>query len=351
MTTQNITLPNTYATNKAGETAVFNTDHNPTRVITENLSRSITWVGSKQSYYTARLLVDKELVDDFYRAYAYFRWADDIVDAPTSDGDSPQSDDRRIAFVKRQKELVDRLYQCERPNELTQEEQILADLVSHDQEVNSGLQSFVRNMMSIIEFDAKRKGELISRHDLDWYTGQVAKSVTDGIQYFVGHGHPYPDGDGRYAAARGAHIVHLLRDTRADIADGFFNIPAEYLQANGIGPEDVGSPSYQAWVRERVEQARQYFKEGKRYLDKLDVLRCKIAGYWYAARFEYVLDMIEQDDYQLRLEYDAGKNLFTWIKIAWLGVTVTLRHFTNRRRLLELTGKSKQDRKRVKSAK
>ncbi len=313
--------------------------------ITANLSRSITWASSKQSYYTARLLVDKELVADFYRAYAYFRWADDIVDAPAPDGDSPQSEDRRIAFVKRQRELVDRLYQRERPNELTQEEQILADLVSHDQEVNSGLQSFIRNMLSIIEFDAKRKGGLVSQHKLDWYTAQVAKSVTDGIQYFVGHGHPYPDEDGRYAAARGAHITHLLRDTRADMADGFFNIPAEYLQVNGICPEDVANPSYQAWVRERVEQARQYFREGKRYLDKLDVLRCKIAGYWYCARFEHVLKVIEQDDYHLRLEYDAGKNLFVWIKIAWLGVAVTLRHFVGQRRLLELTGISKQDKK------
>ena len=37
------------------------------------LAQSITRAGSKQTYYTARLLVDRELVSDFYRAYAYFR--------------------------------------------------------------------------------------------------------------------------------------------------------------------------------------------------------------------------------------------------------------------------------------
>ncbi len=47
---------------------------------TAALARSITWASSKQTYYTARLMVDKDLVDDCYRAYAYFRWADDIID-------------------------------------------------------------------------------------------------------------------------------------------------------------------------------------------------------------------------------------------------------------------------------
>ena len=91
------------------------------------LARSITWAGSKQTYYTARLMVDKDLVDYFYRAYAYFRWADDIIDAPASvdaaasvgavasvDGLS-QSGDERITFIRRQRELIDRLYRKEQP--------------------------------------------------------------------------------------------------------------------------------------------------------------------------------------------------------------------------------------------
>ena len=45
-----------------------------------SLARSITWDGSKQTYIIARLLVDKELVNDFMRAYAYFRWMDNIID-------------------------------------------------------------------------------------------------------------------------------------------------------------------------------------------------------------------------------------------------------------------------------
>ena len=47
---------------------------------TAALAHSITWTGSKQSYLTARLLVDRGMVDDCLRGYAYFRWADDMID-------------------------------------------------------------------------------------------------------------------------------------------------------------------------------------------------------------------------------------------------------------------------------
>jgi len=46
-----------------------------------DLASSITKAASKQTYYTIRYLVDRERVDDAYRAYGYFRWVDDILDA------------------------------------------------------------------------------------------------------------------------------------------------------------------------------------------------------------------------------------------------------------------------------
>ncbi len=50
--------------------------------------------------------------------------------------------------------------------------------------------------------------------------------------------------------------------------------------------------------------ARGFFGEGKCYLDDLDVLRCKIVGYWYCARFEGVLDVIQSEGYVLRAGYN-----------------------------------------------
>jgi phytoene/squalene synthetase len=291
---------------------------------TAALARSITKSGSKQTYYTARLLVDKDLVNDCYRAYAYFRWADDKIDVCS------QSNGECISFVKRQKELVDRLYQNERPDDLTPEEEIIADLISHDRGENSRLRSYIYNFLAILEFDARRKGRLISRQELTWYSNCLGKAVTDDIQYFIRNGHPYPATGNRYLAATAAHITHTLRDMVQDIPDGFVNIPREYLETHGLSPADVDSPAFRAWVQERVELARQYFREGKRYLDELEVLRCKIAGYWYCARSEVVLDAIERNGYILRAEYNERHKLSAWLKMAWLGVSVTFRHVARR---------------------
>jgi phytoene/squalene synthetase len=116
----------------------------------------------------------------------------------------------------------------------------------------------------------------------------------------------------------------------ADTADGFINIPREYLEAHGISPQDVDSAPYRAWVRDRVEQARRYFREGKRFFDELDLLRRKIVGYWYCARFEGLLNAIERDGYVLRAVYDERRKLSTRLRVAWLGLSVTLQHVARR---------------------
>lgn len=183
-------------------------------------------------------------------------------------------------------------------------------------------------MFAIIEFDAYRKGKLISRQELEWYTQTLGKAVVDGLQYFIGNGHPYSMSVDRILAAVAAHITHLLRDMLSDMADGFINIPCEYVQAHDIDLADVDSSAFRAWVRERADQARRLFREDKRYLDTMDVLRCKIVGYWYCARFEGVLDALERDGYVLRAEYNERHKLSTWLKLVWLGISVTFEHFT-----------------------
>ena len=244
------------------------------------LAQTITQHGSKQTYFTARIMVDKDLKSDFFRSYAYFRWVDDVIDIHA------QTDEERINFIERQKNIIDGLFKNEFFEELTIEEQIIEDLIRNPRTEGSGLESFIRNMFAIIEFDARRKGRLISRDELIWYTSKLGKSVTDGILYFVGNGHPYPINEYQYLAATAAHITHLLRDMLRDIADGFINIPREYLEENGIGPEHIDSYPFKSWVKERVVQARDYFRDGKIYLDELDVLRSKIVGHWYCARFD-----------------------------------------------------------------
>lgn len=285
------------------------------------LARSITRSGSIQTYFTARLMVDRDLVDDFFRAYAYFRWIDDVIDVETN------SDHERARFISRQKGLIDGLYQKIWKGALSSEEEILSDLIKNDRGgAESGLQSFIRNMFAIIEFDAHRKGRLIGQDELDWYVNTLGKSVVDGLLYFIGNGSNYPISENKYQAGIGAHITHLLRDMRQDDLGGFINIPREYLESNGIDHSDIEKPAYKKWVQSRVILAREYFAEGKQYLNGLNNLRAKIVGHWYCARFEVVLDTIEKDGYLLRNEYNERRRIITWFKILWLGIYLSFNY-------------------------
>jgi phytoene/squalene synthetase len=297
------------------------------------LARSITRSSSKQSYAIARLLADRDLVDDCLRAYAYFRWADDVIDVCS------RSAEERLIFIRGQKRLVDRLYEGERPDDLTPEEEMVADLIAHDRAENSGLQSFIRCFVEVLEFDAGRKGKLISQAELTWYSGQLGKAVTDAIQYFIGNQHTYGGSHNHYLAATAAHVTHMLRDMAEDLSEGFINVPNEWLAEHdfGCGAEDIDpsiveDPDFRAWVQSQVALARLYFREGKSYLDGLDVLRCKIAAYWYCARFECVLKAIENDGYVLRRHYHERDKLSTKLKMGWLAVLLTFRHYIQRGR-------------------
>jgi phytoene/squalene synthetase len=287
---------------------------------TAALAHSLTRRGSKQSYLTARLLVDRKLVDDCCRAYGYFRWVDDMVD------ETAQTHGERVSFITRQRKLIAQLYRGEQPGSLVPEEEIIADLIGHDPAEDSRLRSFVLNFLAIIEFDAHRRGRPISQQELTWYSSCLGKAVTDAIQHFIGNGHPYPSANNQYSAATAAHIAHMLRDMVEDTAEGYVNIPREYMEAHGISPEDVDSLAFRDWVRARVALARQLICEGKDYIDGLDVLRCKIAAYWYCARFEGVLDAIEMDGYLLRPRYEKPPRLPTWLRMAGLAISLSLRH-------------------------
>jgi phytoene/squalene synthetase len=265
------------------------------------LAAGITRAASKQTYYTIRLLVDRDRVDDAYRAYAYFRWVDDWLDQETR----PRLE--RLAFVERQQALIENCYRGHPPAGLIPEEHLLADLIRQDPDEDSGLRAYVRNMMAVMAFDADRRGQLIFEPELKAYTHWLASAVTEALHYFIGHNCASPKDETRYLAVTGAHVTHMLRDTLEDAAAGYYNIPREVVTAHGLAPWDVEHPVYRDWVQARVDQARECFRIGRHYLARVENLRCRIAGYAYIYRFEVVLDCIEREGYVLRADYPERK--------------------------------------------
>ena len=76
------------------------------------LAQNITKVGSKQTYYTTKLLVDGELEHDCYRAYAYFRWVDDYIDDVANDSKNAAADHKYKVEIETKGEVVGRV-RCE----------------------------------------------------------------------------------------------------------------------------------------------------------------------------------------------------------------------------------------------
>lgn len=270
---------------------------------------SITKAASRQTYYTIRFLADHDRVEDAFRAYAYFRWVDDTLDGES--GFCPN----RIAFLERQRSLLEACYRGDFPDDANVQERMLVELIQHDGEKNSGLQLYIRNMMQVMDFDVRRRGRLISQAELNEYTRWLASAVTEAMHYFIGHDGYSPRDETRYLAVTAAHITHMLRDTFDDMQAGYYNIPGEVLNINHIQPGDVQSAAYRDWVRGRIQLARQYFKAGRDYLARVEEPRCRLAGFAYTARFEWLLDTMECEQYQLRPEYSERKRLGTGLRM------------------------------------
>jgi len=152
----------------------------------------------------------------------------------------------------------------------------------------------------------------------------LAVAVTGALYYFIGHDDPAPPHPARYLAVTAAHITHMLRDAIEDNEAGYFNIPREYLLAHGISPKDIDNTAYREWVCGRVQLARMYFKASREATTQVRNWRCRLAGYAYTARFEWMLRAIERDYYHLHAEYPERKSLRAGLWMAWSTVTAML---------------------------
>lgn len=280
---------------------------------------SVTHTASTQTFFTIRLLADTTRRHQAYEAYAYFRWLDDTLDSPE------HSAVDRVALAARQVDLIDRAYAGAAPTQLGLEERWLVHLIATDPDPASGLATYVRRLFAVMDFDARRRGRLISADELEAYTLDLAVGVTEAMHYFIGHDKPAPHGAWRYRAVIGAHITHMLRDTVDDLAAGYYNVPQEMLTAHGIAPSDIDSAPYRDWVATRVRAARACFADGRAYLASVPCRRCRVAGFTYLRRFEQVLDVIERDGYRLRRSYPESLSLTSLARLSaeafWMALT------------------------------
>jgi phytoene/squalene synthetase len=276
-----------------------------------DLPARITRMGSRQTYYTFRLLANRDRIQDAFRSYAYFRWLDDLLDCDTN----PKEE--KVELLQRQQTLLEACYEGQQPGFVSPEEQMLVDMIQNDGCKNSGLQIYLRNMMAVMAFDLDRCGRVITEAELTQYTHLLSTAVTELLFYFIGHEDSPARIENRYHAVNGAHVIHMLRDMMEDISAGYFNVPGEYIKEQQISLDELRSLSFRKWVFSRIMLARHYFSAGRKYISNVKSFRCRLAGFAYLTRFEWMMRAIEQDGYYLRPEYPERKSFKAGMWMLW----------------------------------
>jgi phytoene/squalene synthetase len=282
------------------------------------LAEIITRDASTQSYLTIKALVPPERRDDAFRAYAYYRWVDDLLDGE----DLNQA--QRSEFIASQRQLLSDCLSGHPPRDLCAEELLLVDLTQGHLKGDLGLEIYLRDMMDVMVFDVTRRGHRINSSQLSWYSRRLATAVSEAVYTFMEEKCRAPRVVERYVAADAAHITHMLRDMQEDLETGYINIPIEVIPGERINAKMLQQECVKTWVNERVSLARRYFKKGDEYLRIIQNPRCRMAGSWYATRFTGVLDAIEREDYLLRGDYSDITNNGMMLRMLWEGIKAAL---------------------------
>jgi phytoene/squalene synthetase len=290
----------------------------PTNTASATLAEMITRSASKQSYLTIKALVPQERRIAAFRAYAYYRWVDDLLDG------EDLNHAQRSEFLASQGRLLSDCLSNHPPRDLCAEEFLLVELTQGNLKGDPGLEMYLRDMMDVMAFDVTRRGRRIDSSQLSWYSRRLATAVTEAVYTFMGDWCGAPRIVERYLAADAAHIVHMLRDMHEDLDTGYINIPIEVIPGERVDAKMLKQESVKRWVQDRVELARQYFKRGDEYLRTIKNPRCRMAGAWYATRFTGVLDAIEREDYLLRRDYSDCKNNGLMLRMLWGGMKAAL---------------------------
>jgi phytoene/squalene synthetase len=296
----------------------------PSRKRLIRLAKERAKTENSAAFYLARLLYDRGTLPLFCLGYAYFRWVDDFIDDPM------HSERSCRAFITCQQKLIDAAYQGEIWSTDRIEEQMVQYLVEVD--FQERLKPYIQDMLAALVWDTRRRGQFSDRSALQAYSLALGRAYTNALQAFVTQSHVYPDAPGRYAAGTAAHLVHLLRDFVQDWEAGYYNISRQEMAEFGLdaAPFDFEGEAFRNWVRVVAQRARGLFRDGQRYLDSLQVYRCKLLGYLYCVRYEILLDQIEHQGYRIAEGAKTPGRLLLAQSFKTL-LNVSLQHFLQRR--------------------
>lgn len=196
----------------------------------------------------------------FCRVYSYFRWADDVVDAP---GRDPT---RVREFVARQRRLLD----GDVPPLHVGERALMAAV---NEEAPPILQSSVDGMLQALAFDAARERRPLTQEELDIQVARIGDAYLTGILACSGH-----DGDvpaDVLPLSRAATAAHYIRDLFIDRDLGYLNLPAEAAERFGIDPEQFDERAVAPYAVERLTEITGWFEAARGSIAALSTGRAR----------------------------------------------------------------------------
>jgi len=264
------------------------------------------------AYWLSNLLYDKGMTPIFCLIYAYFRWLDDYIDEPNTESFVCRQ------MVANQKELLVGAYCNPRMSVSSTPEAMIVSVIDYDKSRGMLLKTSIMDMIAALEWDTYRRGKVVSSKELAQYSWWLGRSYTKALQAFIAYPYKYPDHEYRYYAGVGAHITHIMRDFYEDLSLGYINISKEDIRHYSI---DIRCPialSLREWAQKTVITARKYINWGKLYLSTLPIFRCRLMGYIYCSRYEMVLDVIEDADFDLSMNRfeSVRKGKYYWQAIS-----------------------------------
>lgn len=237
--------------------------------------------GNPAAWWLLRLLAPAAGFEQFCRVYGYFRWADDIVDAPQG---PERNRDQIQAFVQEQS----RAWQ---PVTSTPAVVGPGPLALHRAlELQPELAGAVTGMWEALAFDAMRGPEPRTTGEVEAQLVRIGDAYAVGLATCLGVGEALardnPHGNAIRQLARAATRVHQVRDLWIDRELGYCNVPAEDLDALGVRFEVATVAVLAPWVTARCQAVLPIFRAGDEALRTLQPWRARwvfrIYGWRYA---------------------------------------------------------------------
>jgi phytoene/squalene synthetase len=244
-----------------------------------------------EAYFATKLFIRGERGKLAHFLYAYLRWVDDYVDNIKIDKLEQE------IFLHGQSKIINCLYGGNKFKTKNYFEKSISRVIEYDIKNGFRLRTVIRKMFEVFDFDIKRKNTIPNFEDLNDYSKKIGDAYTRALLFFLAPRLTYKEEFSLSAYA--SHQAHLLRDFIIDKENHYFNISREEITRFNIKKDLTQDKNFSNWVKDKVDNIKILFRNGKKQIKKIPILQVRLTGYLYCSRYEKVIARIEKNGYRL----------------------------------------------------